>query len=285
MDAVILPTKRGIKPAMPPKTNNRASAKKKPRARRNRLSSVATAIRLLKAFSEEEQEIGVSALAQKLGVSKSTVHRLAVTLVSEGLLEQNPATERYRLGIGLFGLGTLVRRRMDLSTESRPLLFELRERTDETVLLGVPTETDIMYVYNLESRQALRMRSDIGVHRPGYCTAVGRAIFAFAPQDVVERLLSGPLVKRTPKTIVDPDRLREIFGEVRQKGYALEDEESEAGIRCIAAPVRGADGAVIGAVGVAGPSQRLSLKATEALSATLLETVAAISKRLGHSSR
>src|SRR5262249_23080658 len=87
---------------------------KKPKAERNRLSSVATAIRLLKAFSEEEEELGVSALALKLGVAKSTVHRLAVTLVSEGLLEQDPKTERYRLGIGLFGLGTLVRRRMNL---------------------------------------------------------------------------------------------------------------------------------------------------------------------------
>ncbi len=164
------------RPSRPP-----TPAGKKPKAERNRLSSVATAIRLLKAFSEEEDELGVSALAHKLGVAKSTVHRLAVTLVSEGLLEQDPKTDRYRLGIGLFGLGTLVRRRMDLSTEARPFLFDLRARTGETILLGIPAETEVMYVYNLESPQALRMRSDIGVRRPAYCTAIGRAILAFAP--------------------------------------------------------------------------------------------------------
>ena len=255
------------------------------KAERNRLSSVTTAIRLLKAFSEDEEEIGVSALAQKLGVAKSTVHRLAVTLVSEGLLEQNPENERYRLGIGLFGLGTLVRRRMNLSAEARPFLFDLREKTGETLLLGVPAETEVMYVYNLESNQALRMRSDIGVRRPGYCTAVGRAVFAFAPEKTIERLLAGPLRKRTDKTVANAKELRAIFAEVRKRGYAIEDEESEPGIRCIAAPVRGADGTVVGAVGIAGPSQRLSLEGLEALAPALLEAVAAISHRLGHARR
>lgn len=260
-------------------------APKKAKAERNRLSSVTTAIRLLKAFSEDEEEIGVSALAQKLGVAKSTVHRLAVTLVAEGLLEQNPENERYRLGLGLFGLGTLVRRRMNLSFEARPFLFDLRERTGETLLLGVPSDTEIMYIYNLESNQALRMRSDIGVRRPGYCTAVGRAIFAFAPDATIDRMLSAPLVRRTPNTVVDPARLREILAEVRERGFATEDEESEPGIRCIAAPVRNAGDAVVGAVGIAGPSQRLSLEALEALAPPLIESVGAISKRLGHRGR
>jgi IclR family KDG regulon transcriptional repressor len=263
---------------MPKTPRNAADPKSKP----GRLSSVTTAIRLLKAFSESEEEIGVSALAQRLGVAKSTVHRLAVTLVAEGLLEQNPETERYRLGIGLFGLGTLVRRRMDLSNEARPYLFDLRERTHETVLLGVPTDTEIMYVYNLESPHSLRMRSDIGVRRPGYCTAVGRAIFAFASEETVERLLAPPLAQRTPKTVTVPGALRSMLAEVRSRGYAIEDEESEPGIRCIAAPVRGAGGAVVGALGIAGPTQRLNLSALRALAAPLIEATAAISVRLGH---
>ena len=262
-----------------------ASPAKKPKAERNRLSSVATAIRLLKAFSEDEDELGVSALAQKLGVAKSTVHRLVVTLVSEGLLEQDPRTDRYRLGIGLFGLGTLVRRRMDLSNEARPYLFDLRARTGETILLGIPAETDIMYVYNLESPQALRMRSDIGVRRPAYCTAVGRAIFAYAPSAIIDRVLAGSLVRRTPKTVTDKVALRAALAEVRERGYAIEDEECEPGIRCIAAPVRGADGAVLGAIGIAGPSLRLSSEALAGLSGPLMDVAAAVSVRLGHAAR
>jgi len=252
------------------------------RSEPGRLSSVTTAIRLLKAFSGSEPEIGVSALAQRLGVAKSTVHRLAVTLVAEGLLEQNPETERYRLGIALFGLGTLVRRRMDLSNEARPYLFELRERTRETILLGVPTGIEVMYVYNLESPHSLRMRSDIGVRRPGYCTAVGRAIFAFAPEQTIGRLLAPPLPRRAPKTETDPDALRAVLAEVRSRGYAVEDEESEPGIRCVAAPVRGAGGAVVGAVGIAGPTLRLTPAVLEGLAAPLTEAAAAISIRLGH---
>ena len=166
---------------LPPPIERRAARPK------TRLSSVAMAIHLLKAFSEDQAEIGVSALAQRLGIAKSTVHRLAVTLVAEGMLEKNPETEKYRLGIALFHLGTLVRRRMDLPVEARPYLFELREKTHETVLLGIPSDADVMYVYHLESPQAIRMRSELGVRRPAFCTAVGRAILAFQPEDAIER--------------------------------------------------------------------------------------------------
>lgn len=252
---------------------------------KTRLSSVATAIRLLKAFSGDETEIGVSALSQRLGIAKSTVHRLAVTLVSEGLLEQNPENEKYRLGVGLFGLGALVRQRMNLSTEARPFLFSLREQTNETVLLAIPSQTEIMTIHNLESRQAIRMRSDIGVLQPAYCTAPGRAIMAFQPADMIDDILEPPLLQRTPKTVTDPARLRKILDQVQRQGYAIDDEESEAGMRCIAAPVRDASGRVVGAVGVAGPVQRLSLKALSAFVGPLSETTEAISARLGYHPR
>ena len=261
------------------------SAKKTGSSTRKRLSSVATAIRLLEAFSEDEAEIGVSALAKKLKVSKSTVHRLAVTLVSAHLLEQNPENERYRLGIGLFALGTLVRRRMSLSNEARPYLFDLRRLTGETILLGIPSEMEVMHVYDLESPQALGIKSELGARRPAHCTAIGRAIFAFAPETTLEKLLSGPLVARTPRTITDAARLRDVFADVRKQGYAIEDEENQPGVRVIAAPVRDATGAVVGAVGVAGPSQRLSLDAIEKFAQPLMEAVAAISARLGFGAR
>jgi IclR family transcriptional regulator, KDG regulon repressor len=210
------------------------------------------------------------------------VHRLAVTLVAEGMLEKNPQTDKYRLGIELFRLGTLVRRRMDLPTEARPYLFELRERTHETVLLGISADADIMYVYHLESPQAIRMRSDLGARRPAFCTAVGRAIVAFQPDDAIEQILAGPLRARTGETVTDPQKIREQLQAVRRVGYAIEDEESEVGVRAIAAPVRNAAGMVVGAVGVAGPRQRLSMKVLADIAGPLLEATAAISLRLGY---
>lgn len=270
--------------AMNTKSASRGTAKKKT-ATRHRLSSVATAVRLLQAFSEQEAEIGVSELAKRLKVSKSTVHRLAVTLVEANLLEQNPETERYRLGIGLFGLGTLVRQRMNLSNEARPYLFELRTVTNETILLGIASGLDVMHVYDLESLQALAIKSDLGSRRPGYCTAIGRAIFAFAPDETIDALLEGPLPARTPQTVTDPARLREILAEVRRRGFAVEDGEYELGVRAIAAPVRDASGAVVGAVGIAGPSQRLSREAMRQFAVPLLEVVKSISTRLGYAPR
>ncbi|HEY1543159.1 MAG TPA: IclR family transcriptional regulator [Xanthobacteraceae bacterium] len=249
---------------------------------RRRLSSVATAIELLKAFSEDEVEIGISALAKRLGVAKSTAHRLAATLVSENLLEQDRATGKYRLGIALFRLGTLVRRRMNVSEVARPFLFSLRQKTNETVHLAILDGTEIMYVYFLESTQAIRMRSDLGLRKPAHCTAEGQAILAFRPPDVVQAVISRGLHPRTAQTITDPDKLTKALDAVRQKGCAVEDEESEIGVRCIAAPVRNDAAEVVAAVGVAGPVSRLSKKALAAFIPHVIETAEAISASLGH---
>jgi len=191
---------------------------------RRRLSSVATAIELLKAFSEDEVEIGISTLAKRLGVAKSTTHRLAATLVSEGVLEQDRATGKYRLGIALFRLGTLVRRRMNVSEEGRPHLFSLRQKTNETVHLAILDGTDIMYVYFLESTQAIRMRSDLGLRKPAYCTAEGQAILAFLSPEVVQAVIAKGLHPRTSQTITDPDKLLRALDAVRRKGCAIEAE-------------------------------------------------------------
>jgi IclR family transcriptional regulator, KDG regulon repressor len=259
------------------------SKPEKPReGARRRLSSVATAIELLKAFSEDEVEIGISTLARRLGVAKSTAHRLAATLVSENLLEQDRATGKYRLGIALFRLGTLVRRRMNVSEVARPHLFSLRETTNETVHLAILDGSDIMYVYFLESTQAIRMRSDLGLRKPAYCTAEGQAILAFSPPDVVQAVIHKGLQARTPNTITDADKLARALESVRARGCAVDDEESEVGVRCVAAPIRNDAGDVVAAVGVAGPVSRLSKRSLSAFMPHVVRTAGAISARLGH---
>jgi IclR family KDG regulon transcriptional repressor len=256
-------------------------AARKPR----RLSSVASAVALLKAFSEDDVELGISALAKCLGVAKSTAHRLAVTLVAEGLLEQDRDSGRYRLGIALFRLGALVRRRMDVSSEAKAFLYDLRETTNESVHLAILDGVEIMYVYNLESTQAIRMRSDIGVRKPAYCTAEGQAILAFQPADVIAAVIAAGLSPRTPQTITEPARLRDALAVVRKRGCAIEDEESEIGMRAIAAPIRDDSGAVVAAVGVAGPVTRLSKRTISAFVPHVIETATAISRRLGYRDR
>ncbi len=261
----------------------KTSGKSEAGPKRKRLSSVATAIQLLKSFSEEQVDIGISDLSRRLGVTKSTVHRLAATLVSEGLLEQDKESEKYRLGIALFRLGALVRRRMDISSQGRPFLYALREKTNETVHLAILDGTEIMYVYNLESTQAIRMRSDLGVRKPAYCTAEGQAILAFQPQEVVDEIVQQGLIQRTPQTITDPIKLLKALAVVRQRGCAIEDEESEIGMRGISAPIRNDAGDVVASVGLAGPVTRLSKKAIATFIPHVIETADLISRRLGYS--
>jgi IclR family KDG regulon transcriptional repressor len=257
------------------------SARTEPR-RRERLSSVATAMRLLKSFSEDEVDIGISALAKRLGIAKSTAHRLASTLVAEGLLEQDRDSGKYRLGVGLFRLGALVRRRMEVSNEARPYLYELREKVNESVHLAILDGAEIMYVYHLESTQALRARSELGVRKPAHATAEGQAILAWQPQDLVDRVIAGGLVARTPKTITGADRFVKALAAIRQRGCAVEDEESEVGMISVAAPIRDDAGAVVAALGIAGPVTRLSKKAVSDVMPHVIATADQVSARLGY---
>jgi len=274
------------KRAAPPRKTavDKADPAKPKRPEPTRLSSVAMAVRLLKTFSEGEAEIGVTSLSRRLGVAKSTVYRLASTLVSEGLLEQNPETEKYRLGMSLFALGALVRQRMNVATDARPFLFHLREATGETVHLAILEGPDIVFVLNLESNHAIRMRADLGARKPAFCTAEGRAMLAFQPQDVVNDVLGRRLVPRTPKTIIHAGQIRAALEEVRALGFATEDEQSELGMRSVAAPIRNANGRVVAAIGLAGPIQRLSDEALASFAPLVADAARTISARLGYNS-
>jgi IclR family transcriptional regulator, KDG regulon repressor len=262
-----------LKPAAAPEAKAGASG---------RLSSVTSALRVLKVFSHSEPELGISSIAQRLGLAKSTVHRLAVTLASESFLEQNPQNGRYRLGLSLFSLGALVRQRMDVSNQAHSLLGALRDQTQETVHLAILDETSIMYLYNMESSLAIGTRSYIGTRKPAFCTSEGRVLLAFNDPELVTEVLKEDLVQRTPKTTTNPKALRAILEEVRRNGYATDDEESEIGMRSVAAPIRDISGKAIAAVGLAGPIQRLTKKELRRLVPQVIATAVGISARMGY---
>jgi IclR family transcriptional regulator, KDG regulon repressor len=262
-----------VKPVIPVQKRQTASG---------RLSSVTSALLVLKVFSHGEPELGISSIAQRLGLAKSTVHRLAVTLAGEGFLEQNPQNGRYRLGLSLFSLGALVRQRMDVSHQALSLLTALRDQTQETVHLAILDETSIMYLHNMESAQAIGTRSYIGTRKPAFCTSEGRVLLAFNAPELTLAVLKEDLVQRTPKTTTDVKKLRQMLEEVRHNGYATDDEESESGMRSVAAPIRDISGNAIAAVGLAGPIQRLTKKELRRLVPQVISTAAGISARMGY---
>src|SRR5688572_4762786 len=254
---------------------------KKPKPRRMRLSSVANSIRLTKAFSENEYEMGISALAGRLGLAKSTVHRLATTLVEYDILEQNRESGKYRLGLALFELGTLVRRKMDIVSESRQHMHSLLETTGETVQLAVLDHLSVLYIRILESRQAVRMSSTVGSRAPAHCTSVGKALLAFQPPEVANQVIENGLRRYTANTITTAEGLTQELAAVRARGYAIDDEESEVGLRCVAAPIRDHSGLVVAAISVSAPVQRMTKKSLQTAVPTVVSAADAISRRLG----
>src|SRR6267378_3733611 len=249
--------------------------------KRTGLSSVANSLRLIKAFSEDHYEIGISDLAKRLGLAKSTVHRLASTLLEQGMLEQNAGDGKYHLGLALFELGTLVRRKMDFTVEARPFLRTLMEKTGETVHLAILDHDSVLYIITHESKQALRMGSKVGTRVPVHSTAVGKTLLAFQSDEELERIFARGLPQSTPNTITDPKALRRELATVRARNYAVDDEESEIGLRAIAAPVRIYSGNVVAAISIAGPVHRMPRKALLGWVRELVEAAEAVSQRLG----
>jgi IclR family KDG regulon transcriptional repressor len=249
---------------------------------KTRLSSVANAIRLIKVFSDEDYEIGISELGKRLALPKSTVHRLASTLIEGGMLEQSEENGKYRLGLVVFELGSLVRRKMDFSSEAKPFLMALREKTGETVHLAILDHSSIVYINCLESKQAIRMTLDVGMRKPAHSTAAGKVMLAFQPAEVLAQVMADGLNEHTANTIVDPDEFRQELAQIRARGYATADEENEVGVRSLAAPVRDHAGNVIAATSIAGPAQRLTKKILATFAPDVISAADAISARLGY---
>jgi IclR family KDG regulon transcriptional repressor len=246
-----------------------------------RLSSVASAMRLLKCFTDEAYELGIGALSRQLGLAKSTTHRLASTLMDAGMLEQNAETGKYRLGLTVFELGSLARRKMDLYTQAKAALKGLRESTGESVNLAILRDDCLIYLNSLESPSAIKVRSHMGMRLSPHCAAEGKVLIAFLPEDEVSRMLAGGLKAQTAQTITDPVKFTVELQEIAQRGYATNYEESEAGLRAIAAPVFGAEDEVIAAIGIAGPVQRLTKKTLLSFLPALGNAAESISARMG----
>ena len=248
------------------------------------LSSVRNAARLLKVFRSREPEIGVSELARRLGLGKSTVHRLLTTLVGEGLIEQDPRTGGYRLGLVVFELGEAVRVHLDVHAAAGPVLASLREQTGESSQVGVLDGHEVVYVDRLESSQSLRLFTETGRRVPVHCTSSGKVLLAHLPDDALDRVLErAPLDRLTDQTITDETELRAELVKVRRRGWAEAVNERELGVASVAAPVRDSSGRVIAAISIGAPTVRLGRIRRRDMGAVILEAGEAVSRRLGWS--
>jgi IclR family transcriptional regulator, KDG regulon repressor len=247
-----------------------------------RAPAVLHAVRLLEAFLDGPPEFGLSELGRRVGLSKSTVHRLTATLLEAGWLERDPATDRFRLGLRLFELGSLVAGQLEVRQCALPLMEELMDRVDETIHLAILEDDAMVYVAKVEGRHAIRLFSRVGQRGPVHATGVGKVLLAHAPPEVLERVLTDGLTRFTPRTIIEPAALRAELADVREQGYAVNVEESELGLASVAAPIRDHTGTVVAALSAAGPTQRLTSERLPGLIADVVDTAREVSRRMGH---
>ena len=249
---------------------------------RYRIQAIERAVSILNVFSVDEPELGVTEIAERVGLHKSTVHRFMVNLDAAGLVERNPRSGRYRLGLHIFELGGLVMQRMNLWDEALPFLEGLVRDTGETGHLAVLEGGEAIYIERVEARRPLRVPSAIGRGYPAHATNLGKVLLADLPRErLVEIVAAHGLASYTRNTITDLPQLEEELERIRIQGYAIDDEEYDEGLRCIGAGVRDHSGRVVSALGIGGPVTRITPERVEELAQLVMTAAAGLSRRLG----
>ena len=248
----------------------------------NRLTSVTNAVRLIKSFTSTRTTWGVSELSRELGISKSSVHRILATLTDEGMLEQDPETGRYRLGLAMYDLAAAVPSQRDLHEAVLLPMTELRNRTGETVQVGVIDGVHVVYIERLDSPNTLRLFTDVGRRNELHCTGTGKVLLAHLPADRRERILAElKLTKRTAYTITSHRKFREELDKIRSQGFAENRHESEVGVVSVAAPIREPGDVTIAAISVAGPAERMDPLRAQ-IAQAVQRAAGLVSHRLGY---
>lgn len=202
------------------------------------------------AFGEQDEGLGVTELARRANLPKSTVSRIAADLVAQRFLDRDG--DKLYLGVRLFELAQNVEQPRMLRHFALPVMTELRDVTGQTVNLAVLQGDDVVYIAILRGEPASRPLARIGGRLPAHATALGKAILAFSPPEVVDHVIQGGLEMRTPQTITEPSALVRELMDVRRLGVATENEECTHGRACAASPILGHGGAAVAAISVAG---------------------------------
>jgi len=251
----------------------------------NLVQAIERAAALLDILGRHSHGISLRELSAQADIPKGTTHRLLGSLAFFGYVQQDPKTRNYSLGFKLLELSNRVLHQLDFREQARPLLMELAEKTSETVHLVVMDKFEILYVDKLEplDLSGLRMASRIGSRTSAHSSAVGKVLLSVLPEHGLEEFIrKAGLPRKTANTITDPGQLKQHLQTVRSQGYAIDDEENETGVRCVAAPIRNQSGRVIAAASISGPATRISKKHLRgALRDEIIRAGDTISWRLG----
>ena len=242
---------------------------------------------ILDFLSKGKQSYSLREISGKLKIPKPTIHRILSTFCEFGYATQDPVSKDYRLGFRLVELGQAVIDRIDLRKEAESLLKKLADSVQETVHLASLDDGQIVYLDKVErmvNPLSLRMVSKIGMRNYAHSSALGKVLLAFLPKKERDTILTqNGLPRRTKNTIVDSKELNEHLILIKSRGYAIDNEENEEGIRCVAAPIRNYRGEVIAGISISGPAVRITQeRINRQLKHQVIETAAEITKKLGN---
>jgi IclR family transcriptional regulator, KDG regulon repressor len=241
------------------------------------------ALAALSILASRSSESSLVELCTELHLHKSTVHRLMMVLERHRLVVKNPETGRYRLGLKLFELGSKALDGIDLRGRARPYLDRLQQQFGETVFFCILDDGQVFYVEKVESQQSVRTACTVGSRAPAYCTAVGKAMLAeLSDAEVSAIVRRWGLKPITPNTITTAAQLKAELRAVRSRGYAIDDEEKEEGLRCVSAAVRGHSGKLFAAMSISGPAFRMTKERIPEIGQAVMQAANELSAELGY---
>jgi DNA-binding IclR family transcriptional regulator len=242
------------------------------------------AINILEFISQQgTREAALPELCAAMGLHKTTTHRIAHVLESRGLLRRDRDSNRYRLGLRLYDLGCHALDHVNICDEARPLMARLAREVGETAHLAVLDRTEVLYIERVEAQRSFSMGSKLGARNPVHCTSLGKAILANIPELEVDQILSTcPMEARTRNTITNMAVLKRELKAIRARGYAIDNQEIEDGICCIATPILDASNSAVAAVSVSGPSSRITPARFPLIGKAMLAIARELSLRLGY---
>lgn len=250
---------------------------------RYRIRAVERALSLLRVFLDHDGDLGATEISKHLNLDLSTTFRMLVTLQAQGFVEQDPTTGKYRLGVTCLELGSRFLRSNDIRKRALEAMDALRNEFGETIHLTVLDGNEVVYLEKLAGLHPIGfMSSRVGGRAPTHCTGVGKALLAYLPDEELRARFPSPrLTRYTDTTITDLETLRAELAQVRERGYAIDQQEHEIGVKCVAVPIFDHKG-IAAAMSVSGPVERMDQHMTEGgLIEKLKQAAAEISAQMG----
>ena len=250
------------------------------------IQSVERALQILDLFNDQATELKITEISKQMGLSKSTLHSLLKTLQLHGYIDQNPENGKYRLGMKLVERGHFVVGTMDIRQKAKSWLTTLSQETGQTTHLGILDGNEGVYIEKIEGKQAAIAYSRIGRRLPVHATAIGKVLLAWLSEEECAAVLEGYVYQGfTSSTLTSRASLLAALQETRSNGYAMDNEENEPGVRCIAVPVWNHESRVIAALSLSTLTSRVNDDSLETYRQMLIDAGLGLSKTLGYRER